>query len=70
MSMPRSLLVLFVFAASVFGQDFRATLSGQVTDPSGSAIPGATVKATHLQTNETTETKTTSDGLFTRGDHA
>jgi hypothetical protein len=63
--MPRSLLVLFVFAASVFAQDFRATLSGQVTDPSGSVIPAATVKATHIGTNETKETTTTSDGLFT-----
>ena len=25
----------------VFAQDFRATISGQVTDPSGAAIPGA-----------------------------
>lgn len=63
--MPRSLLVLFVFAGSVFAQDFRATLSGQVTDPSGSVIPAATVKATHIGTNETKETTTTSDGLFT-----
>jgi hypothetical protein len=49
----------------LFGQDFRATLTGTVTDPSGAAIPNATVKATDTKINATKETKTSSEGVFT-----
>ena len=51
-------------AVLAFAQDFRATILGQVTDPSGSAIPNATVKATRIDTNQTTEVKTSSDGIY------
>jgi hypothetical protein len=46
-------------------QDFRATLSGIVTDPSGAVVPGATVKATHTGTQAFKETQTTSAGVYT-----
>ncbi len=46
-------------------QDFRATLSGLVTDPSGAAVPNATVKATNTATNESREVKSTSLGVYT-----
>ncbi len=58
-------LALAALAASAFAQDFRATLTGLVTDPSGAAIPGATVKATNLGTNASKDAKTTSFGVFT-----
>ena len=45
-------------AASLRGQAVWGTISGYVTDPSGSAIPGATVTATNKQTG-TVETATT-----------
>ena len=61
----RSVLALFVLSSGLFAQEFRATLTGTVTDPSGAAIPGATVKATSLSTNLTAETKTTADGVYT-----
>jgi Carboxypeptidase regulatory-like domain len=62
---PRSVLALLLLSAGLYAQDFRATLGGTVTDPSGAAIPNATVKATNIAVNSTKETKTTSEGLFT-----
>jgi len=58
------LLVLCALAVSVFGQDFRATIQGQVTDASGSVIPGATVRAVNSQTSEAKEVKSSSAGLY------
>jgi len=51
--------------AFAHAQDFRATLSGQVTDPSGSAIPNATVKATNLTNKEVKDATTNADGYYT-----
>jgi hypothetical protein len=46
-------------------QDFRATITGQVTDPSGAAIAGAKVRAVQRSTNQATEATTNQDGYFT-----
>jgi len=48
----------------MFAQD-RATLTGTVSDPSGAAIPGASVKATNTATNNISDTKTSTDGVYT-----
>src|SRR5258706_105644 len=48
-----------------FAQDYRATILGQVTDPAGSAIPNANVKATRVDTNTTTEVKASANGIYT-----
>src|SRR5689334_5568205 len=61
----RVLTALLSISAALFAQDFRATLTGTVTDPSGAAIPAATVKATNIATNAVKEVKTTSDGAYT-----
>ena len=59
-------LLLFVAGIDpVYGQDFRATMTGQVTDQNGAALSGATVKAIRVDTNESKEVKTTGDGLYT-----
>lgn len=47
------------------GQDYRATIVGQVTDSSKAAIPGVTVRALRAGTNEITETITNDDGYYT-----
>jgi len=60
----RSLLALLLFSISLQAQD-RATLTGTVTDPSGAAVPNAAVKATNTATNQASDTKTTSDGIYT-----
>src|SRR6266567_3551597 len=63
----RSVTMLFALLCLTLGlqaQD-RATLTGTVTDPSGAAIPGATVKAVSTATNTSSETKTNAEGLYT-----
>ncbi|MBI3696613.1 MAG: TonB-dependent receptor [Acidobacteria bacterium] len=42
-----------------------ASITGQVTDPAGAIVPGATVTATNTQTNITTSTVTTGEGYYT-----
>jgi hypothetical protein len=64
-ALARSSLAFAILVCAAFAQDFRATLTGLVTDPSGAAIPGATVKATNTSTNASKDTKTTSLGVFT-----
>jgi len=64
-ALTRSFLVLVILAGGALAQDFRATLTGLVTDPSGAVIPGATVKATHTSTNASKEAQTTELGVFT-----
>ena len=48
-----------------FGQDFRATVTGVVTDPSGAAVPNANIKATNVATNQSRETKSDAQGVYT-----
>jgi hypothetical protein len=42
----------------------RGTISGTVTDPSGAAVPGATVVATNVETGLATKTKTNKAGFY------
>ena len=57
------LLLLIVWCAGA--QDFRATISGVVTDTTGAAVPNAHVRAIHRSTNETVTATTDRDGFFT-----
>ncbi len=51
------LLAIFCFSAAVFAQTANGSLSGQVTDPSGAAIPAATVILTGpAQSTKTAQT--------------
>ncbi len=66
MSIKRSLVsLLFLLSCGLFAQDFRATLTGIVTDPTGAVVPGATVKAVNTATNETKQVQTDSQGVYT-----
>ena len=47
-----------------FGQDFRATIIGQVSDPSGGAIPGATLTLVEISTKTSYTAKTNASGDF------
>ena len=49
---------------SLVAQEFRATISGNVTDASNSAIPNANVKAVNRATSAAATTKTGTDGFY------
>src|SRR5579859_3122438 len=63
-SFIRSTISLVALAVCAWPQEFRATLGGNVTDPSGSAIPKATVKAVNKANNRTAEAKSNNDGIY------
>ena len=60
-------VLAFVFAGSAaftsrsYAQTTNATVSGQVTDPSGGVVPGVTVVLTNLNTNVPYTTKLVKD---------
>jgi Carboxypeptidase regulatory-like domain/TonB dependent receptor len=61
-----AVIALFVFVRSqkLPAQALFGTISGIVTDPSGAAVPGATVKVTNSQTNVTSTLKTNAAGVY------
>ncbi|MCZ2077502.1 MAG: hypothetical protein LC130_21185 [Bryobacterales bacterium] len=61
--MRRSILLLLPFAAALFGQEFRATIVGRVSDSSGAVIAGARVTATNVDTNTNTNAMRSEDAV-------
>src|SRR6266404_4369298 len=59
-----AILVVLSLAVAVDAQTFRGAINGTVTDPSGSVVPNAAVKATESATGIDHNTTTTSDGVF------
>jgi hypothetical protein len=60
-----SILLLLAGGCSlVYGQGTSASLTGQVTDPSGAAVAGATVTVTNIDTNLTQSAKTSGIGIY------
>jgi Carboxypeptidase regulatory-like domain/TonB dependent receptor-like, beta-barrel/TonB-dependent Receptor Plug Domain len=57
--------VFALMATAATAQEFRATVKGQVTDPSRAAVPGATVSVLNQETNENATTVTNSEGSYT-----
>ena len=57
-------LVLLLAAAPLAAQSLNATRAGIVRDSSGSALPGVTVTARNLGTNQTRETVTDGEGRY------
>jgi hypothetical protein len=57
-------LVLVAFPPRLLAQEFRATLTGQVTDPTGAAVQNAKVTATNVETGSTYTETTTSAGVY------
>jgi hypothetical protein len=60
----RSVFMLYLFASALSSQTNRGGISGNVTDPTGSAIGGASVLITNIGTNETRKLTTTDRGSF------
>jgi hypothetical protein len=50
---------------NVSGQEFRGTITGNVNDPNGAAVPGATVIVKNIETNVATTIRTNDDGSYT-----
>jgi hypothetical protein len=61
----RFLLSLVAIAACASAQEFRGTLMGRVTDPSGLPVPNVKVAVIKTDTNTRTETVSGLDGNYT-----
>gem|GEM_PF-7128042 len=49
---------------AAMSQEFRGTISGIVTDPSGAVVPGATVVVRETRTGTVNQTKSGNDGQY------
>jgi len=57
--------LVLCLAQGLFGQEFRSTITGRITDAQSAAVPGAKVTVTLLSTGAKTETASGPDGLYT-----
>jgi hypothetical protein len=64
--MPRctSLLSVLLLAVPAFAQEFRASISGQVTDSTGASVPGVAVSVTNLERNTSFSSISNSTGRY------
>jgi hypothetical protein len=60
----RLIAVTLLCSLSVFGQTENASISGRVTDPSGSAVVNAAVQVTNVDTGMTLSVKTNGVGFY------
>src|SRR5262245_14532246 len=57
-------VLLCLLAYAMYGQEFRATVTGHVTDPSGAAMPKVNVQVVNLRTNEVATAVTNNQGIY------
>jgi len=60
----KRLILIAMLAAAAQAQVLTGSLVGDVTDASGAAVPGATVKITQAETNEARQSATNESGAF------
>ncbi len=58
------MLLMVLGPAILWAQEFRSSLTGQVTDPSGAVVPNAVVTAVMNNTRQTYTAKTSSAGVY------
>ncbi|MCC6588689.1 MAG: TonB-dependent receptor [Bryobacterales bacterium] len=63
--MKRFIYIALFVSGHLSAQSDRASITGTVTDPTGAAVPAATVVATNVSTNGKVETLTSGDGVYT-----
>ncbi len=61
------LLCGYLFASPASAQTIYGSISGVVTDQTGAIVPGATVRATHLETGISREVTTNEEGIYRIG---
>jgi hypothetical protein len=61
----RSLVVCLLLAFCAGAQEYRATLSGRITDPQGAVISNAKIGVVQVETGAKFETVSGADGLYT-----
>ena len=57
-------LIPLLFSSVLFAQEFRATLTGEVTDPSGAVVAQARIQAVNRDTQQAYNTTTTDKGVY------
>lgn len=67
LSLCLALSAIVFVSPRAFAQALTGTLVGNVTDPAGAVVPGATIRALNLDTNQETRTEAGADGSFTLG---
>jgi len=60
----RSGFAILCLTVAGFGQEFRATITGQVTDSGGAAVPGAEIVVTNLDRNTTSRSVSNGSGRY------
>jgi len=58
--------LVLLFSSFAFAQRDLGTITGTVTDPSGAAVPGATITITNVGTGESATVQTTATGDYAR----
>ena len=57
-------VVLTLGITSLFAQEYRGTILGRVTDPSGAVVPKAKITVINTETNTASDTTTNSEGTY------
>jgi hypothetical protein len=65
MKLTKALALVGLAFGALFGQEYRGTFSGSVTDPQGSAVPRATITAVETRTGTKTVATSESTGEYT-----
>ena len=63
--MLRNVALAAMLACLAQAQEYRSTLTGRITDPAGSGVPGAKVTATKIDTNAHFPTISGPEGFYT-----
>src|SRR5262245_29757180 len=58
------LAFVFLLAAAWLAQEFRGTILGHISDPSGASVDGAAIEVRNQDTNTATKTQTNGTGNY------
>src|SRR5215212_4389117 len=59
-----SFICILASALCLYGQEYRGSIQGRVSDPSGAAVPGASVVVKNTDTGVPAEATTNAEGNF------